>query len=138
MSITHKLTTTLKYSGSGSATFEDIVEDEQTAGQYISIDEAIPISATDEPVAFALDFSELKILLITADQDLTIYTNDTSGGAPDQTLSVGPTNGPISWSAGSVATNPITVDITTNIYVDNASGTDLGNLTIRALVDPTP
>ena len=100
----------------------------------INIDEAIADSSTDLEITLTLDQSEMVSIYIESDQNITIETN--SGSAPTDTLTL-VANEPIIWTTNSVHSNPITADITANIFVTNASGST-ANLKIRALQDATP
>ena len=99
-----------------------------------NIDEAIADSSTDLEITLTLDQSEMVSIYIESDQNITIETN--SGSAPTDTLTL-VANEPIIWTTNAVHSNPITADITANIFVTNASGST-ANLKIRALQDATP
>lgn len=104
-----------------------------SAGQKVSISEAITDGTTDGEVALAIDQSQLKSLYIVADQALVLETND--GAAPDDTITL-VANSPVVWQYGTGLTCPITVDITTNLFVTNASGST-ATLQCEFLIDPT-
>ena len=123
------VTTSVGYQRDGSAV---TASRSVSAGQEIAIDESIP-NGNDNLVAFNLDYSQCKALMIVADGDLTIETNanDATGG---QTIAI-TEDVPFFWQANSGITCPITTDITA-LYVTNATGAAV-SLKIRALVDPT-
>jgi hypothetical protein len=135
MSITQTLSKTITYEGPELTQVLD--DNTQIAGKYILINEAIPIAGSDVEVAIDIVALQLKLLMITCDQEVSINTNSPGAGAPDDTFQVGPISGVLSWGDGESNPNPVTVDITANVFVDNGSGTDIANLEIRALVDPT-
>lgn len=105
-----------------------------TGGSESNLSESIPDSSTDLQVTFELDVSQVKALFIMSDQNITIETNN--GTTPDDTLNL-VANEPVVWYTGSLLTNPIGTDITTDIFVTNSSGST-ATLTIYALTDPTP
>ena len=129
MAFTH--TVTFTHSGGSTSVDQSVA---LTSGSEQNLSEAVADSTSDGLVAFTCDFSQLKALTIKSDQDISICTNDTSGGSPDQTLTI-TANIPYVWVYGSGITCPITTDITA-LYVTNASGST-ANLEIRALEDPT-
>jgi hypothetical protein len=106
----------------------------KSAGAQQNISEPVANGATDLEITFSLDVSALKMLYIVADKAMTLKTNSSS--VPDDTITL-VANEPVPWYLGSALTNPITVDITTNIFLTNASGAN-GTLTIYSLSDPTP
>ena len=90
--------------------------------------------AADLEVAFNVDFSQLKGLIILSTQDGTLETND--GTTPDDVLTLA-ANVPLLWYEGCGYTNPITADITTNSFFTNTGGA-VGTLDIWWFVDATP
>ncbi len=123
-------TTQIKYSH-GSESHTKTVS--KTASQEINIEETIPDSSTDLEVAISLDVSAIKSLLISSDQAITIETN--SGSTPSDTLTPS-ADEPVIWWDGSEFSNPLTTDITTNIFVTNSSGS-AATLVIKVLLDAT-
>jgi hypothetical protein len=111
-----------------------------SADTRIQLDKvAINNGSTNKLVTLAgVDVSEMKALVILATQDMTLYTNDLGTGAPDDTLAL-KAGVPVIWTTDSLAVHPkpFTVDITSNIYLTNASGSD-GTLSIEIIQDPTP
>lgn len=129
MAIIHESTISLLQ---GGVTLSQTVKSSGTA--ETNIDESIPDASTDLEVTLSLDRSALVSLYIEADQNMTIETN--SATIPDDTLTL-VANEPILWTTNSVHANPITVDITANIFVTQSSGS-AATLKIRALTDATP
>lgn len=110
---------------------------EFTAGKSISIDESLEVASdsSGEQVALALDVDQLQLLYILCDVAIVIRTNDDT--SPTESISVS-ANVPIVWHAGSVHSNPITSDITTDIFVRLAvAGTGPVRFQLQALIDPT-
>lgn len=81
--------------------------------------QTIADSTTDGEYNMAADVSTMSYLYIESDQDITIETND--GTTPDDTLTI-TANNPVIWYTGCFYSNPITTNITTNIFVTNSSG----------------
>ena len=102
-----------------------------SAGGEVNLDEDIPIAAATE-FDIAIDVSQLKSLMLVADVDCTVKTNNS--GAPDNTLNL-KANKPLVWESqsGYFAT-PLTVDVT-KLFINSAAA---GTLKLRGLVDPTP
>ena len=129
MSITHKSTISLEQ---GGVILSQSVE--MTGTGEVNVDESIPNDSTDLEITFLIDQSEMVSLYIESDQNITIETN--SGGAPTDTLTL-VANEPILWTTNSVHDNPLTADITADIFITNSSGST-ANLKWRALQDATP
>ena len=134
MSLTHIITETIRYDDGEGSTVSKSRTDSQTAGESKELSEPVPDSSTDLAIAFTLDISQMKTFYIWSDVAMTVETN--SGSAPDDTFTL-VANVAQYWSAGTGETNPITADVTANVYATNASGS-AGTLHIRALQDPTP
>lgn len=109
--------------------------DDQSAGEEHNLSEAIADMETDAAVpGFSADVSTMKSIIMASDVAMTVKTN--SDSVPDDTF-VLVANQPIFWSLGLIgATNPITVDIITGLFITTADGA--GTLTIKLLQDPTP
>lgn len=107
-----------------------------SAGAEHNIDEAIAAGAVHAPLAFVLDVSQCKALVITADQPLTLKTN--SSGAPANTITLA-ADRPFLWTDGMPAmrdsAGTVVVDVT-SLFVSNP-GAVATTLQIRALIDPT-
>ncbi len=129
MAITHKSTISLEQ---GGVILSQTVEISGTG--EVNVDEAIPDASTDFEITFLIDQSAMVSLYIESDQNITIETN--SGGAPTDTITL-VANEPIIWTTNSVHANPITADVTANIFITQSSGST-ANLKIRTLQDVTP
>jgi hypothetical protein len=101
------------------------------------VTETIPATSVDLPVpGFDADVSVLSMLaMLATGADLTVKTN--SSGAPDDTISLAD-GVPLIYSGEPFETNPLTVDVTTGLFVSNADPTNDSVLDIRALEDSTP
>lgn len=106
-----------------------------TGSAEANVSESIADSSTDLEVAFVLDVSVLKSIIISSDQDITVETN--SASVPDDSFTLLADN-PLVWNSGSTLPNPFAsaVDVTA-LFITNASGSAAA-LEIRALVDATP
>lgn len=95
---------------------------------------SVPDESTDLQVVFAIDFSQVKSIIIQADGgDLTVETNN--GTTPDDTLAL--TDGsPYIWNEDSLDTLLITADVTA-LYLTNASGAAV-TFQIDVIYDSTP
>ena len=129
MAVTHTVKNTLEYNGTK---YEWTAN--QSAGQENNLSESIPDSSTDLEVTWDADVSAMKSILIVADGALTVETN--SGSTPTDTFTL-TADTPIHWTTGSGLTNPVTGDVTTNIFCTNSSGSAV-TLTINMVQDPTP
>lgn len=130
--ITHTVNRGVRLNINGTEVLNQRVESVQSAGAESNIDEALT-DATDQLIAFALDISQCKSLLIWATGgNITVKTN--SSGTPDDTIAL-TKDQPIVWTADDSPEFPIplSADITA-IYATN---TGSGTLHIRALSDPT-
>lgn len=94
---------------------------------------SIPDSSTDLLVNFACDVSQLQLIYMKSDQDITIETND--GTTPDDTINL-KAGKPYVWYTGSYFTNLLTTDVTA-LYVTNSSGST-ATLEIDGIEDSTP
>ncbi len=111
-----------------------------TSGSQINISESIPASQTNLPIACAFANAKLKCFAAHATQNMTLHTNDVSGGSPQEKITL-VANQWYTWSltgswlgeTGDSVASPFDGDVT-GLYVTN---TTAGTLTIRAVVDPT-
>ena len=112
----------------------DIKTSEQitATGELPGLAEPIAIGAADLEVIWQCDVSQVKLIIITADQDLTIETNN--GTTPDNTISL-KADLPYIWRMNDYNTLKLTVDVT-KLYVTNGSGVAT-TLKIAGLYDPT-
>ena len=132
MSVTHNITISMD-DGTQTITKTQAV----TAGTALVLDESIPDSSTNLATAFAFAYLKLQSLWMLSDKAITIYTNEASTGAPQDTIALA-ANVPWLWikraETGAVA-NPFAGNVT-SLFVTNASGAAAA-LQIRAIVDPT-
>lgn len=107
-----------------------------TSGSLVKISEDIPANQTNLPVACAFANAKLKALFIIATAAMTVYTNDVSGGSPQETIHL-IANVPYCWALGGSCigsdASPLAGNVT-GLYVTN---TTAGTLDVRAVVDPT-
>lgn len=105
-----------------------------TGGATQHIKDTIPTgTVTDREINCAIDTSQLKLILITCDKNVTLEAN--SGSAADFTLTIS-ADKPFLWYSGCGITNPITADVTK--FYATASGSGTGDLHILVDQDPTP
>lgn len=107
-----------------------------TAEGYQVLSLVIPPTTTDELVAFVLDISQAKLLLMGADGALTVETN--SSGSPANTFTLGATASFL-WKDGDATMKDTAgasvVDIT-RLYITNSGDANV-QFDLRCLVDPT-
>ncbi len=127
MAFSHTLHTTV--TGAGTT-----IQDSQTftAALHLAIDESIAIT-DDNLINLSIDVSEIQLIKILSDQDLTLETN--SSTVPDETLNL-LANSPYIWDTKSLFTNLLATDIT-KIYLSNGSGS-VATFKLIVLYDPTP
>lgn len=105
-----------------------------TASASVGVEETVAGTTSDYNIVVALDQSEIEALYISADQALTLETQDGTSADVDTIVLVA--DEPLVWYTGSLYTSLITADLT-DINVSNASGT-AATLQIYALQDATP
>lgn len=105
-----------------------------SASATVGVEETVAGDATDYNIVVALDQSEIGALYITADQALTLETQDGTTADIDTIVLVA--DEPLVWYTGSLYTNLITADVT-DINVTNASGT-AATLQLYCIQDATP
>ena len=96
------------------------------------LDVAVADSVTDGLHAMVLDVTQVKSIIITSDQAVTLEFNNSTTGVPTIVLVA---NMPYVWTTNSYDTLILTADVTA-LYITNASGS-VANVKIRALIDPT-
>lgn len=121
--------------GTGQNRIERIVS--VTGGAENNLSEAIAGSATNAPVAFAADISQVKELWMSCDKAVTVKTN--SSGSPVNTFSLA-ANVPFSWIVGDPpmrdsSGTAVTTDIT-SLFLTNADAGEAA-FELRCLIDPT-
>lgn len=94
---------------------------------------AVPDATVDLEVKITLDVSEIKLLRMTSDRNMTVKTN--SAGVPDNTIAL-LANSPLLWVPDMYCLNPLTIDVVT-IFLSNASGFP-ATFKLNCLKDPTP
>jgi hypothetical protein len=114
------------YTDDGGNVFNSIIKfTGQTEAGY---DGTIAANATDFLIDIAFPITGLQSLCIWSDTNLTVKTNSSS--SPVQTIAL-LANVPISWGAGTGATDPITAAVT-SLYVTNATANP-AKFKVRAL-----
>lgn len=98
-----------------------------------SVSVAVPAGSTDLEVICAIDVSQIGVVCISADQDLTVKVNSTGTPAPEIALKA---NAPYIWDEDSYFTNLLTADVT-KFYVSNAGTTD-ATFEVEGNYDSTP
>ncbi len=128
MSITHTITVQWEQ-GNNSLSLQDTFTGEAEANVSVSV----PDSSTDFEITLGIDVSEIKSIVISSNQVITLETND--GTTPDDTFAI-TANNPLIWNVDSPAANPFSADITA-LFVTNASGS-AATFNVRCIVDATP
>ena len=96
--------------------------------------ETVATAATDFELNFDLDVSACVSFYLKSDQDVTFETN--SGTIADNTIAL-KANVPYVWHTDSYDSFLLTVDITTSVFITNASGAT-ATITCNALFDVPP
>ena len=134
MSFSHKNTSRWdRGAGSVSAEKSYVGEGENNVNAPIAFDDA------NAEIAFELVIAQLVSIFMVADQDITVYTNAVSGGAPDETIAL-KANVPFIQNADIAAyfagaTNLLATDIA-KLFV-TATGAVATTLQIRCVYDAT-
>jgi len=97
------------------------------------LEAVISDNSTDKVVSWTLDVSQVAMVYILSDQDITLETND--GSTPDDTLAL-KAGIPYVWYTDKYDSLIFTADVSI-LYVTNASGED-ATLQIETLYDATP
>jgi len=125
-------TINISYDGGGTTKTDTITK--SSTGR-VSWEESVADDSTDFQINCpAVDVSELELVYIKSTQDVTFETND--GTTPDDTLAL-KANEPYVWWTAAPFVNKLTTDITTNVFVTNASGA-AATVTFEAILDTTP
>jgi hypothetical protein len=91
---------------------------------------------TDKAVSFGgVDVSQVVAVWMHSDQAVTIETNSTNATGGN-TISLA-ANVPLQWCTGAPFSNPLTQDITSTVYITNASGST-ATVNLRVVQDGTP
>lgn len=118
--------------GSGFSSRKSI--DSIAAGVNLIDGETVADNQTNFEINFDLDVSACKSFYLESDQDVLFETN--SGGAPDDSISL-LANKPYIWHTNSYDSFLLGTDITTSIFITNASGS-IATIYCVALYDVTP
>lgn len=129
MSVTHSYN--LVYTPEGGTPVQYLAS--QSSGASATLDEDIAASQTDKLVAFVLDVSQAKMIVIVSDgAAMTVETN--SASSPAATLSL-IDDVPIVWDSRTGMANPFGATDVTALYC--TTGGTGATLRIRVLYDPT-
>lgn len=104
-------------------------------GGELNLSETIPGGSSNMQLTFSFTKAKLKSFFITCDRPIDVYTNDASGGSPQEHIAL--TAGQeLLWSANDAPflPNPFAGNVTT-LYVTLAAGAS-ATLDIRGQVDP--
>lgn len=106
-----------------------------TGESQLSISRSVADSSTDFRIIASIDQSQITLIIMKSDQDITVETN--SGSAPTDTIAL-KAGVPYVWNAdlNGYYANKITADVT-DLYVTNASGA-AALLELEVLTDATP
>jgi len=104
------------------------------AGVVLIDGEEVATGETDFEITFALDVSACKSFYLESDQDVTFETN--SGAAADDTIAL-KADEPYVWHSTSYDSFLLGTDVTTNVFITNASGST-ATIYCVALFDVTP
>jgi hypothetical protein len=118
---------------SGTVTSFNWTETNTQSG-VINVSQSVADAETDTQVTFALVEAEMQSFVVWSTVAMTLETNN--GTTPDDDFTLA-ANKPVVWTNNGYLSNPITADITTDVFVTNASGS-AGDLNIRAIIDATP
>jgi hypothetical protein len=126
-------TITVAYSGGGT-TKEDTITKSSTG--RVSFEESVATAETDfEITCPTVDISACVLIYVKSTQDVLLETND--GGAVAGEAITLKANEPYVWWTAAPFVNKFVTDITTNVFVTNASGA-AATVTFEAILDTTP
>ena len=121
----------------GGGTTIPAVQISKSSTGRISWQEDISTGATDSKIECpTLDISACKQIFIMSTQDIIFETNSGTPGAGVDSLTL-KANEPYAWWLAAPFVNMITTDITTGVYITNASGAT-ATISFDAIVDTTP
>jgi hypothetical protein len=127
-------TLTIGFSG-GGATKSDTITKSSTG--RVSFEESVANGQTDFQINCpTVDVSACVMLYIKSTQDVTLETNSGTPGEGVDSLTL-KANEPYIWWTGAPFTNVLDTDITTNVFITNASGA-AAVVTFEAILDTTP
>jgi hypothetical protein len=133
MATSYSGTLTIALNSGGRTKSDDIVK---TGSSRISIEEDVATGETDfEIQCKGVDISACTFIYIKSTQDVTLETNanDATGG---NTLTL-VADEPYVWWTAAPFVNVLTEDITTDVFVTNASGAT-ATVTMEFIQDATP
>ena len=132
MSFTQSLVYSVAMKDGGGANTRFNWTESNTQAGLISVSEVIPDASTDLLVAFAVDVSEIKSIVMWCDNECTVETN--SGSVADETFNL-LAGVPMIWNANMLEPNPWATDVTA-LYITTAS-VGASAFEIRCVYDPT-
>ena len=132
MAFTHTWGLTFRSGGqSVSSTTETV-----TANAEANIDESIPDNSANYVINMSIDISTLKSIFMLASVDMTLNTNDDSGGSPAHTIELSAGQA-LRWTVNSVEASPFAADAADVVDI-RVTSADPGTLKIWTLQDGTP
>lgn len=96
----------------------------------VKVDDAVPNGSTSLAVAVAWTNAKAKVIYLSSDQNVTVVTNNSAGGAGTDTISL-VAGVPLLWRVDGYLANPFTHDVTTTFWT-NSSG-NVANIDILVL-----
>jgi hypothetical protein len=128
MAFTHILSRS--FADTSKVTISDV--DTITDDTELNFDGTVASGGSNVQIHWAATVANLKSVAIYSDQAITIYTNDVSGGSPQDTIAV-KAGQVIVWTLATEGSGkiPFAGNVTT-IYVTNPGGT-IANVKIRAI-----
>lgn len=133
MATAYSGTITVSYDAGGRTKTHTITK---SASARVALEEDVVTASTDFEITVPfIDVSAATMIYINSTQDVTVETNaDDATGGNTLTLKA---NQPYVWWTNAPFTNVLTEDITTNIFVTNASGAT-ATVTLEVHQDATP
>ena len=127
-------TITIAYSGGGTTKSDTITK--SSTGR-IAWEEEVANAATDfEITCPSVDVSACVMIYMKSTQDVTVETNNGTPGAGVDSIPL-KANEPYAWWTNAPWVNKFVTDITTNVFITNASGA-AATVTFEAILDTTP
>lgn len=128
---THTVVTTYR---TGAGTFVSR-SNAYTNNAEINIDETVAGSTTDYEIDCAITIANVKSMILDCDQDVTVCTNDDSGGSPQDTIAL-KAKTPVVWNTDRLEDIPFGGNLTA-FYVTNA-GESTARFKASFLLDQSP
>jgi hypothetical protein len=127
-------TLTIQYAG-GGVNKESTITKSSTG--RVSWEEDVVTASTDFQINCpTVDISACTMIYILSTQDVVFETNNGTPGEVGETLTL-KANEPYVWWTNAPFVNKLTIDITTNVFITNASGAT-ATITFEAILDTTP